>query len=238
MQPSQVIIHNTPQDSRSDMNADQGIYAQDAWTVGRFTINPGVRFEHFNSSIEGRARRRAASCRSGPSPARANVPNWNDVSPRFGVAWDVQGNGKTAVKVGIGKYVRAYSSGFVGNLRPELLHAATLTWTDLNGDDIAQGGIVRAGTRLPARAGCEIDFSTLPATFGVEAAAELRRRHQAALPDRDERQRAARNRARRVGHLHLHPPRLQEPHLVRQPRIDPSDYTQYTVAEPAGTARP
>ena len=51
--PSQVIIYNTPQTSQSDMNADQGIYAQDSWTLGRFTINPGVRFEHFNSSIHG-----------------------------------------------------------------------------------------------------------------------------------------------------------------------------------------
>ena len=51
--PAQVIIHNTPQQNQSDMNADQGIYAQDSWTIGRFTINPGVRFEHFNGSIEG-----------------------------------------------------------------------------------------------------------------------------------------------------------------------------------------
>jgi len=42
-----VIIHNTPQDSYQAMNADQGIYAQDSWTIGRFTVNPGVRFEHF-----------------------------------------------------------------------------------------------------------------------------------------------------------------------------------------------
>src|SRR3954469_2785540 len=52
--PAQVIVHNTPQDSYQAMNADQGIYVQDSWTVGRFTINPGVRFEHFNSSIEER----------------------------------------------------------------------------------------------------------------------------------------------------------------------------------------
>src|SRR3954463_6861766 len=49
--PAQVIIHNTPQDSLQMMNQDQGIYAQDSWTVARFTINPGVRFEHFNGSI-------------------------------------------------------------------------------------------------------------------------------------------------------------------------------------------
>jgi len=162
--PAQVIIHNTPQDSLQNMNADQGIYAQDSWTIGRFTINPGVRFEHFNGSFGGRS---VAAGRFVPFrqfDEVPGVPNWNDVSPRFGFAWDVQGNGKTAVKVGTGKYVRAYSTGFAETYDPEFYTSATLTWTDLNGDDTAQG--VRGCVyRTP---GCEIDFSTLPANFGTK----------------------------------------------------------------------
>jgi hypothetical protein len=162
--PAQVIIHNTPQDSYQAMNADQGIYAQDSWTIGRFTINPGVRFEHFNGSVEGRS---VAAGRFVPFrqfDSRPDTPNWNDISPRFGFAWDVQGNGKTAVKVGTGKYVRAYSTGFAETYDPNFYTSATLTWTDLNGDDIAQGSrgcVFRT-------AGCEIDFSTLPANFGTK----------------------------------------------------------------------
>jgi len=161
---AQVIIHNTPQDSYDAMNADQGIYAQDSWTVGRFTINPGVRLEHFNGSIEARD---VAPGRFVPArhfDARPDTPNWNDVSPRFGFAWDVQGNGKTAVKMGTGKYVRAYSTGFAETYDPNFYTSATLSWQDLNGDDIAQGtrGCVY---RTP---GCEIDFSTLPANFGTK----------------------------------------------------------------------
>ena len=77
---------------RADMNADMGIYVQDSWTIGRFTINPGVRFEHFNgSSPRARSRRRAASCRSAHFDEVSDLPNWNDVSPRFGFAWDIQG---------------------------------------------------------------------------------------------------------------------------------------------------
>jgi Carboxypeptidase regulatory-like domain len=160
--PAQVIVHNTPQDSLQLMNADQGIYAQDSWTLGRFTINPGVRFEHFNGSI---GERGVAAGRFVPLrhfDAREDVPNWNDIAPRFGLAWDIQGNGKTAVKFGSGKYVRAYSTGFAETYDPNFYTSATLTWNDLNRDDTAQG--VRGCVYLTP--GCEIDFSTLPASFG------------------------------------------------------------------------
>src|SRR3954462_3778271 len=84
--PAQVIIHNTPQDSLQMMNQDQGIYAQDSWTVGRFTINPGVRFEHFNGSIgeTGVAAGRFVPARH--LDATPDVPNWRDVVIPFGVA--------------------------------------------------------------------------------------------------------------------------------------------------------
>jgi hypothetical protein len=176
--PSQVIIHNTPQDSLQNMNADEGIYAQDSWTVGRFTINPGVRFEHFNGSYGGRSVGAGRFVPFRDFPEVENVPNWNDVAPRFGFAWDVQGNGKTAVKVGTGKYVRAYSTGFAETYDPEFYTSATVAWTDLNGDDIAQGtrGCVY---KTP---GCEIDFSNLPANFGTKPlqnpAADIRRPYQ------------------------------------------------------------
>jgi len=161
--PAQVIIHNTPQDSYASMNADQGIYAQDSWTVGRFTINPGVRFEHFNSSIGGRDLGAGRFVPGRHFDPRENVPNWHDISPRFGLTWDVQGDGKTAVKFGTGKYVRAYSTGFAEAYDPNFYSSATLTWNDVNRDDLAQG--TRGCVYLSA--GCEIDFSTLPASFGV-----------------------------------------------------------------------
>jgi hypothetical protein len=40
-----------------------------------------------------------------------NVTGYKDITPRGGVAWDVRGNGKTSVKVSIGKYLEAAASG-------------------------------------------------------------------------------------------------------------------------------
>jgi hypothetical protein len=185
--PAQVIIHNTPQNSLQNMNADRGLYAQDSWTIGRWTINPGIRFEHFNSSIGVRDVGAGRFVPARHFDEQRDLPDWNDVSPRFGFVWDLQGNGKTAIKVGTGKYVRAYSTGFAEAYDPNFYSSATLTWADLNGDDIAQGGIsyLPDGTRVPCgyrTAGCEIDFSTLPSTFGVKPsqrpAADLKRPYQ------------------------------------------------------------
>jgi hypothetical protein len=162
--PAQVIIHNTPQDSLANLNADQGIFVQDSWTLGRLTLNPGVRFEHFNSSI---GAREAGAGRFVPSrsfPEVKDFPNWNDVSPRFGLAWDIEGNGRTAVKFGMGRYMRAYTTGFVDTYDPNFYTASTLSWTDLNSDDVAQG----SRGCVYRTAGCEIDFSTLPASFGTK----------------------------------------------------------------------
>jgi hypothetical protein len=228
--PAQVIIHNTPQDSYAAMNADQGIYAQDSWTVGRFTINPGVRFEHFNSSIEGRDLGAGRFVPGRHFDRRPDVPNWNDISPRFGFTWDLQGDGKTAVKFGTGKYVRAYSTGFAEAYDPNFYSSATLTWDDVNRDDIAQG------TRgcVYRTAGCEIDFSTLPASFGVRPSQdfdpELDRPYQIETNVSVQRE-IIPGASVTVSYF-----RRDYKNLIWGDNllINPSDYTAFTVANPIG----
>ena len=63
--------------------------------------------------------------------------SYDDITPRWGVAWDVFGNGKTSVKWNMGKYLQA--AGF-GGLYTEYNDARRSTnqltrgWHDLNGD--------------------------------------------------------------------------------------------------------
>ncbi len=52
-------------------------------------------------------------------PARSfaavhNVPNWNDIDPRFGAAYDLFGNHKTAIKASVSRYVSTniYTFGY------------------------------------------------------------------------------------------------------------------------------
>src|SRR5215468_6445886 len=49
--PSFVNVLNTPFNNEVDVNSDFGIFVQDTWTTKRLTLSPGIRYDHFNSSI-------------------------------------------------------------------------------------------------------------------------------------------------------------------------------------------
>jgi hypothetical protein len=80
-------------------------------------------------------------------PARSTEGvNWTDLTPRIGAAYDLFGNGKTAVKVNVGKYVQALTaSNSDMDLNPliRLNLVTTRTWSDrsglgINGDYVPQ----------------------------------------------------------------------------------------------------
>jgi hypothetical protein len=60
-----------------------------------------------------------------------NIPNYQNISPRLGAAYDVFGNGKTALKASLGHYpdiIRTAS----GNPASNLTRTTTRTWNDAN----------------------------------------------------------------------------------------------------------
>src|SRR5262249_38673892 len=63
-----------------------------------------------------------------------NVPNWHDVAPRAGVAYDLFGNGKTAVKGSFGRYVLLESIQTAQSNNPAvtLVTSVSRNWTDSN----------------------------------------------------------------------------------------------------------
>jgi hypothetical protein len=143
-QPSSVSLFATPYETLSTVNADLGLYAQDQWAFKRVTANYGLRFDYLHSST---AAEDLAAGRFVPArhyDAVDNVPNWKDITPRLGVAYDLFGDGKTALKASLGKFVDFEATGianaFNGVTRSVTTATRTLripagaSWFDANGN--------------------------------------------------------------------------------------------------------
>jgi hypothetical protein len=136
--PSTVNILNTPFLNEADVNADLGIFVQDTWTTKRLTISPGLRWDHFNSSVPEQDVPAGRFVPARHFAAIEDIPNWNNVSPRIGASYDLSGKGKTAIKGNFGVYVQSQGPGFATTYNPAVFSTDQRTWNDLNRDDIAQ----------------------------------------------------------------------------------------------------
>jgi Carboxypeptidase regulatory-like domain len=139
-QPFQVTVRTTPYTTHEKLIADLGVYAQDTWTINRTTINAGLRWDYLNNAVG--AQDAPGGTWIGPRhfDALSDVPNFNDLSPRLGVTYDLFGNGKTALKGTLSRYVQTSTVGFARLLNPlnTSVNTATRPWTDSNFDGIPQ----------------------------------------------------------------------------------------------------
>ena len=105
--PLTVTVLNTPLQTAEYLDANLGIYAQDRWTMNRLTLSGGIRLDLQNESTEPFTAQphRWLPNRNNSFTAIENVPNWKDIDPRVSVAYDLFGNGKTAVKASVSRGV-------------------------------------------------------------------------------------------------------------------------------------
>src|SRR5258705_1942836 len=154
-------------------------------------------------------------------PARhfdeVHVPSFKDLSPRFGASYDLFGDGKTAVKGSVSKYVSKFATDNVNAYNPMFLASDSRTWNDLNRDDIAQDD--------------EIGPSNHNA-FGIRPSRNpdpnLKREYSLEYPAVFQRQ-LTRGISASVGYYRRGFHRLQQQDNLLQ---SPSDYTPVTIASP------
>ena len=121
-----------------------GMFVTDTWAVGRFTVIGGLRLDRYRGWLP-EQHQLAASV--GPvSVAAKTFPEkefytWNQVAPRFGVVYDLSGDGKMVVKANYGFYWHSPGIGVSNDGNPNTaLKSATYTWSDRNGDRRWQPG--------------------------------------------------------------------------------------------------
>ena len=146
--PTQVKI-NTGKGDIENRVAYSAFYVQDQWTLKRFTLSGALRYDHATSNypetciggsnepyvpvqIGGTYAGQSRYC----TPSSDGV-SYNDLTPRWGVAWDVFGTGKTSVKWNMGKYLSgAAISGIYADANPaqRAVNEYVRSWTDVDGD--------------------------------------------------------------------------------------------------------
>jgi hypothetical protein len=129
--PNQLTEFASPYAAISSIR-ELGIYAQDRWTIRRLTLNGGLRFDHLGTLFPEQTVGAAvlAPTRSVTFP-ETSYYDMSDLSPRVGVAYDLLGDGKTAIRASFGKYLAGYGATD-GNPVNNLSESTTRTWTDTN----------------------------------------------------------------------------------------------------------
>jgi hypothetical protein len=176
--PSRVLI-NTGPSSIDNRVQYSGFYAQDQWTLKRLTLSGAIRYDHATSSypetcigtagndivaggnepyvplqVGGAHAGQASYC----TPVTDGV-SYHDVTPRWAVAWDVFGNGRTAIKWTTGKYLSGASiSGIYADANPaqRSVNEYTRTWTDVDGDRRVDCDLLNFGAQNSSASGGDI----------------------------------------------------------------------------------
>jgi hypothetical protein len=144
--PDSAILYSTPKDSRRYFSHN-AFYVQDKWTpTRRLTLNLGLRIEDTHGWVPAACQPPGAFVESPCFDEVRDIPNWLDVSPRFGLVYDVFGNGRTALKFGASRYNTNIGTGHQGRVDPSTTATDTRPWTDRNLDGIPQLDELGPGT--------------------------------------------------------------------------------------------
>jgi hypothetical protein len=134
--PTSITGFLSPANYYTNVKYNLGVFAQDQWTLNRLTLNLGARLDMLNAYSPASTRPASFYFPETSFPAANNLPNWKDISPRLGAAYDVFGNGRTAIKASLGRYVVTESVTPASNQNPQaaLSASASRSWTDRDGD--------------------------------------------------------------------------------------------------------
>jgi len=85
------------------------LFAQDQWTLKRLTLQGALRYDNPWSWFPAQTEPAGRFFPGASFPKTDGVTGYHDLTPRMGAAYDVFGNGKTALKVNLGKYLQGAS---------------------------------------------------------------------------------------------------------------------------------
>jgi len=179
--PIAVSYFLSPRWDQHDRTETFSLYGQDQWTIGRMTLQGGVRFDRAWSWAPAEGNGTTLTSKFNPQPITfdrtVSVRGYNDITPRVGLAYDLFGNGKTALKVNVGKYLEAATSDVIYSSNNPAARIVTRVgsgpgsaargWTDGNRNYVVdcdllnpaqQNNLARGGDLCAALGGNNLNF--------------------------------------------------------------------------------
>jgi hypothetical protein len=177
--PNQVT-YRLPEWSRNSITQLSGLYLQDQYTRGRLTLSGALRWDRASSyaPVDGNGVSMTSKFNAAPISIEktTGVDAYNDLTPRVGVAYDLFGNGKTALKLRWGRYL-----GFASNDPPftstnpaaTLVASVSRNWTDTNNNKVVDCDLLNnAAQTVPGGDTCGVVTGN-SANFGKIGAATI-----------------------------------------------------------------
>jgi hypothetical protein len=158
--PTNVAYFLTPYFDFSDRTETNALYVQDQWTLGRLTVQGALRYDHVTAWAPGDKQGSTATSPFNPQPitfeTTTSISGYNDINTRIGLAYDVFGTGRTAVKINVGRYLGAATTDGIysaNNPAIKLVTNATRSWTDNDKDFVVDCNLLSPGAQSPAATG-------------------------------------------------------------------------------------
>ena len=154
------------QQERQDM--ELGVFAQDAWKIKRMTLNLGLRWDRVSMGYPEAQLPAGLFVPARTVTALSGVPTWNDINPRLGVAFDVFGNARTALKASIGRYNQLSRSDLTRRFHPfsSSVNVANRPWTDSNNNYIPDCDVQNFAAQDLSASGGDICGAMSSVNFG------------------------------------------------------------------------
>jgi hypothetical protein len=136
--PNRITLNATPFQNHVKLG-NHAVWGQDRWTVDRATVTLGLRYDRLHTY--------SPETRIGPAQLAPNRnivfpktegANWRDIMGTSALTMDVFGDGKTALKVSLGKYLAelVLRDNYIAGTNPadRLVNSTTRSWNDANRD--------------------------------------------------------------------------------------------------------
>ncbi len=150
--PNQVTVFNNPVTSRGDVEYDLGVFVQDSWTLNRLTVGLGLRVDVARPGVPDSPSLGGRFTPAASYPA-VELPRLGpDLSPRLSAAYDLFGNGKTAVKAGWNRYMSVIADAIPNRFAPAFFTQENRPWFDLALNPAT--GLLPAGCTLTNPTAC------------------------------------------------------------------------------------